>query len=210
MVCNIFKFFQFKQHYNELDLFRKPINDKRIHGIVANVKEIIEEIVHNGVTKPKNIHIKLHKPEYFDKITVMPSLKKIQNYIFYRRRLIGDQNDIEVVSNYVQEHLYNESNGMFLYGSMLGNGTDSDHIQVSFTNKKLLSRVNFFSQLKKLCKLVLNYDFEPKCIMSDASKSIGNAVEIVFPNSILLMWFHMKQCIKKHLPKDFADEINTD
>ena len=99
LTCKVFKFFQLNEHKTDkkLDNFTTNVNNKQ-HGLNDDVKVMIEEIIHGkNICKPKNIHIKLHKEEYFSKIKTMPTLKQIQNYLMYKRSLIGYNNDINIV-----------------------------------------------------------------------------------------------------------------
>ena len=224
---------------------------------------MIEEIIHiKSITKPKNIHIRLHKEDYFSKIETMPTLKQIQNYISYRRSLIGDNNNIDVVNDFIlkfkSENVIDD-NKMFVFGELLGRGDDNDHFQIFFTSKTLISRLKkglifhvdgtykiikyfypiivfgcsdvqhkfypiafgitshesnidykrFLIELNLMSNCILNYDFNPQYIISDASKSIGTAISSVYPKSKLIMcWYHLKANIKKHAPSDFKEEIN--
>ncbi len=65
---------------------------------------------------------------------------------------------------------------------------------------------NFFSALTKLAAQ-MGINFSPEFIMMDSSDATYNAVESVFPNSMILMcYFHMKQNILKNCQSMFKTE----
>ncbi len=61
-------------------------------------------IIHEYNKKPKQVHVKLMTK--YSHLIKMPSLMQIQNYIRYRRTLIGHNNNIEHFKNSIQEFFY--------------------------------------------------------------------------------------------------------
>ena len=78
----------------------------------------------------------------------MPELEQIQTYIRYRRKQIGDNNDLDQLASYVETLAYTkgftEDCDLCVFGVDLGNGSDEAHFHLGFTTLELLKRINEF------------------------------------------------------------------
>jgi hypothetical protein len=265
LFCRYSKFHLYRLNEHEQHIYlEKPF---KTYGINKKVKELIDNFVYDHhITKPKKIHIMLNRKEY--QIDNIPSLQQVQHYINYKRKHLGDINDIDLLKQYILQREFDESSvdsQLFTFGCLLGNGTDTDHFQMGFTSIKLLSRikegvmyhldatykiikyfyplivfgasdinrkffpicfmlsshettidyVNFFRSLQALSKRVLNYEFNPKYIITDAAKSMNKAIKIAFKNNCvnLMCWFHLKYNIRKKIhmiPKELIKTVYSD
>jgi hypothetical protein len=241
---------------------------KKQRGLTEKVKELIEELINEYECKPKKIHIKLASSKYFNEVDVMPELEQIQSYIRYRRKLIGDNNDLDHLSEYIESLRFEEGKTnefeLIIFGDEMGNGSDQSHFHLGFTTAKLLLRIkclsdgcyhidatykivkysyplivfgfsdrsrkfypiafmftsheevrdyeHFFDSFLVLCRK-FNIDFQPKYIVSDASKAIRRAIKSNFPNACYVTcWFHLKMNVKKHknlIPKQMTNGAKT-
>lgn len=67
----------------------------------------------------------------------------------------------------------------------------------------------FFETLNKLCRL-LQINFNPAYMVTDACKAMKNALQLVYPNCQTLMcWFHVKYNLrkKKNVIKDYKNTM---
>jgi hypothetical protein len=75
-------------------------------------------------------------------------LDQIQSYIRYRRKQIGDNNDIDQLKVYAQGFRYKsgktKDHEMIFFGVELGNGSDSSHFHLGFTTVYLVKRIDDF------------------------------------------------------------------
>ena len=122
---------------------------KKQRGLTEKVKELIEELINEYECKPKKIHIKLASSKYFNEVDVMPELEQIQSYIRYRRKLIGDNNDLDHLSEYIESLRFEEGKTnefeLIIFGDEMGNGSDQSHFHLGFTTAKLLLRIKCLS-----------------------------------------------------------------
>ncbi|CAF1156107.1 unnamed protein product, partial [Brachionus calyciflorus] len=82
------------------------------------------------------------------------------------------------------------------------------------SNEETFDFLHFFESIKSLCRF-FNINFEVRFLMQDAQAACAAAAKQSFPNVIVLMcWFHLKQCVKKHLDvkkcKQFKQMIEND
>ena len=112
------------------------------------LKEAIETILNEkNIKTPNRIYIELQANN--DKIYhlgAIPSLAKIQNYIKYRRLKNGDINNIDGVSEFVDNSRHKsladfEMNETIFFGEQYGNGTDDDHFHLGLTSRYLLENI---------------------------------------------------------------------
>jgi hypothetical protein len=96
------KFFEILDASHNSDKFER----KKRRGLTETVKELIEDVISEYECKPKRIHIKLSNSKYFKYVDVMPELEQIQTYIRYRRKQIGDNNDLDQLASYVETLAY--------------------------------------------------------------------------------------------------------
>ena len=99
------------------------------------------------------------------KIESVPDKIQLSNYLAYRRKRLGDSNNIEEVIQYIINHSYYEGideADLFFFGLKLennkpvvGNGTDQSHFNACFSSIKLLKRLENDGQFHKLCFLVI-------------------------------------------------------
>jgi hypothetical protein len=82
------------------------------------------------------------------------------------------------------------------------------------SHEQTVDYIHFLTSLKKIALNVLNYDFDPKYICTDASKSMFSAVKKVHTNCTAIMcYFHVRYNVRKrkHLvPADKWQGINSD
>ena len=130
------------EHNSEFKL-RRPTH----FGISASVKEKIEELICTFDSRPKRLHVKLQKLKSKNKFNFdhMPTLKQIQDYINNRKKKIGDDNNLNELKTFVEQLKYvddvTKDDDLFTFGEKFGDGSESEHFQLGFTSKKLLSRV---------------------------------------------------------------------
>ena len=77
-------------------------------GITTKVKLLIEKILSKSETKPKKIYNQLKRKRYFTKVDRMPSLLQIQYFIKYKRKQMGDNENIQELKNYIHKLIYEE------------------------------------------------------------------------------------------------------
>ncbi len=78
--------------------------------------------------KPFRIHMNLQKQKAKNKISSLPTLKQIQNYIYHQRKARGDSNKLEDIEKYVKSRSYEtraSETDMFFFGADLGEGSDA-------------------------------------------------------------------------------------
>jgi hypothetical protein len=114
-------------------------------GLTNAVKELIENIIHTkNITKPSLLRHQL----VLRRVNPIPELKSIQNYISYRRSLLGDTNLVDDVAKYVEEKRklcalkeVIENDEVIYFGEDLNDGSDDSHFHLGFTSKALLDRL---------------------------------------------------------------------
>ncbi len=75
------------------------------------------------------------------KISSLPTLKQIQNYLYHQRKARGDSNKLEDIQSHVNSRSYEtraSNTDMFFFGADFGDGSDSDHFHLGFTSVALL------------------------------------------------------------------------
>ena len=139
--ANVYVMYKLNDHPSGVEV------NKKSRGISNKVKEIINNFVFdNDISMPKKIQIKLGKKKYTEgnDIIDQPTLEQIQNYIKYMKTKVSDSNKISDVKKFVDENKYNEGledQDFFVFGSKIGNGTDSDHFQIGFSSRDLMNRI---------------------------------------------------------------------
>ena len=99
-------------------------NDEKRNEIHLVVKPLIEEIMHRcNIYRSKRVHNKIHDNEYekIKKISLMPSLQQIDNYIKYRRKLIRDNSSTDELLEYSKSRhhsLVEDNNQLFVLGTI--------------------------------------------------------------------------------------------
>jgi hypothetical protein len=142
------------------------ISTPKAHGIIQEIKEYIDNIIYeNNICEPKKIHIRLHSSQYKPSITIMPTLNQIQNYINYKRKQIGNANDMSLVSQYVLNKEFSDQiqdSSLFTFGCDFGDGTDKSHFHLGFTSKKLLMRLSegVIFHLDATYKIITNWEVQ--------------------------------------------------
>jgi hypothetical protein len=226
----------------------ESVDKEKKHGIHQVIKPIIEEIIHRcNISRPKRVHIKLHDKE-FEKIakSIMPTLQQIENYIKYRRKLIRENSSTAELKEFSKAHhhsLVENDDQLFVFGDNSGDGSDTNHFQMGFTSKALLSHIktaqvyhidctykvikyfypllvfgctdidgkfhpisfmitsheetkdfsHFFESLNLIAKEIYDINFNPKYIVSDASRACFKSIKIMYPFCIILMcYFHVR------------------
>jgi hypothetical protein len=79
-------------------------------------------------------------------LNAIPNLSKIQNYIKYRRIKNGDVNNIDGVSEFVNESQKKaiadfKKDEQIFFGEEYGNGSDENHFHLGVTRRYLLQNV---------------------------------------------------------------------
>ena len=78
----------------------------------------------------------------------MPSLEQVQTYIKNRRKEIGNNNDINQLSLYLNDLKYEfdvtTDDALFTFGIELGDGSDQNHFHLGFTSVKLIKQIEEF------------------------------------------------------------------
>ena len=80
--------------------------------------------------RPKRIQARLNHRKFISKVDNMPSYEQIRNYIYNRKKLIGDNNDIDQLRDHLLSLAYREDlsdEEMFVFGQNLGNGDNDNH-----------------------------------------------------------------------------------
>ena len=76
-------------------------------------------------------------------------MKQLQNYIKYHRVKNGDNDDIEVLKEYIKKNSSDEgsTNGrkMFLFGEKVNHSETNSDFYLGFTSEELLRRVTLFN-----------------------------------------------------------------
>ena len=84
------------------------------------------------------------------KVDVQPQLKQVQDYVNNRRKLIGDNANIDELKQYLDENLaYSTSNDdhkTFSFGVELGDGSEQNHLHLSLTSPRLLRNINLVKE----------------------------------------------------------------
>ena len=76
--------------------------------------------------------------------------KQIQNYIGYRRRLIGDNNNLDEIADFVKGHQYTDDSqpdDLIIFGETLAEGSDKEpfHMGINLYNYYInSSKFNIF------------------------------------------------------------------
>ena len=76
----------------------------------------------------------------------MPTYNQIADYINNRRKALGDNNDIDVLKEFVDINLIydpdkTDINELFVFGTDNGTGQDKNHFHCGFTSIRLLQQI---------------------------------------------------------------------
>jgi ribosome biogenesis protein Nip4 len=115
------------------------------------MKNLINDLIYEkDISVPKKISIKLKSKNYVEKRTEgnkvfdVPTLTQVQNYVKYLKSKVCTNNNVQDIKKFVDDHQYYEDinpKEFFIFGADVGNGTEENHLQISFTSTELLSRI---------------------------------------------------------------------
>ena len=78
--------FHVHQPFNETEY-----TGKSSKGIASDVKTAIDKLFfEKDISRPFKVHLRLHKKHKKNKISMLPSLKQVQNYIYYQKKKAGN------------------------------------------------------------------------------------------------------------------------
>ena len=105
------------------------------------------------------------------KFASIPDKTQLTNYLAYRRRKLGDRNNVDDIKKFILKHLLHseiDEADLFFFGLefindelVIGNGTDKSHFNACFSSLKLLQKLDNIGQFHVDCTYKIIKYFYP-------------------------------------------------